>query len=1812
MTTPLVYQFDPTAVNHANLVVDEVHNVILNESKIIVLANGCFYIDGCIVKNGLTNAVLTAGTDYKFRGFDPELTAETGFEVASGIYFPAYVGSVKVTAQMVGGYQSLNSLIAKQLAEAITDLNTNLTTDWNAIANKPDTYAPAPHIQSAITDLNDLYRLRDKMDELKESIIGKRSVVNSNQQLAEKINRLLYIIGSFKNQVNEAITLANSNFAGKEDVSNKKDDLSNPLNINNNFYPTTQAVITYAEGIIATYLGIAGEPIPYARGIEFSLLDVSKQISKDGFIYGLVDDQVGLGTDNLPFTTVGIWEENGIDYPWFGGLLPGSHATLSNDGTTLTTDGTVTNLTAGGTLEVIGGYSESGNILVNETWDYLAPERNWFNIGSGSRTTKILSHLDNNYTNAVGNITNFWIDSNYNFVTGSKFGTRAAENQSAAGATSYITNNTGNPSAVAALAGINMDQSWTLDMWRKHVPPAAASVNGLFTLVYYTSDGGGFRFISLSIARDIPNNGDYNFVISFHDTAGGVDNHITIPVSSFITNAPNIANVAYTTATWYHFEMMYDDTDGKITLYINGYGVETIDVSSYFSTVIPLSGLNTVRIGASFIRNYTGWISSWAYSKTYNSIAKISYDEFRFTQGILHNTLTFTPPVIAGVPETVTGTSFELRNNLSAAAAFHPIYFRMSHLSALPDTGTNTLVGYGDYDNPPGKGLFIGFAGDGTNLYISGIRSDAGGIQTVLSTKVASATNLWKKAGLIWLDRTNGSATDCRICFGYIDDSAGQIITEYISPVVVTAKGDLEFERLAFTSDLSSLTFDYYEESKLGGSLFIFKPDYVYGTISGGVNYAGAPSSVYGTGGDIYILKFIESLMITNINGDGDNFKIVNLYADEILLDLTDNPESTLTSQNVEQALIEIEARINDVLLPDWDTPIPYSRGISFTSEENRKAIDRNGIVYKADLNDTPFTTTGSWTGVDKDFPAFLNVTGTTELSQYTTQWNSKDYTDEDLIAIADPVLMSEIAPYIPTAPSSLYNTLVLSHFNTSGYKREEYNNDTNWWSHTVGYVGLVGQNVWSDDNLLHVFGDSGVEFKSAGVSTVNLSRAIGVGGFPNLYALPQWGIDFWFNPGYWHRVQNGVFSIENGANSGIYIGFDNIGRLTIRRKFTAAYSLYDVYDLPSDGHTGIQQYESLYIAIAKTSATVITVRVISKTRDLLLSASITTLYNGAVLPDISAGTAYVGRAYVGNTYYGIYHGLVDELRVTDYANMMTGYDHPLGEDTVKTTAQAFADPFKIMRLNFGKTVGNIPLTTLNKFIDIGYKVTNSNVPATIGDEIFIRMIGDGANIDISTKLYDISGNTTTTFGSTNDWTSLVNLFKDINTYYEPILFFDRYNNAAGDFPLKLQFFDSSGNVESGLNYSSGNITGIKANYIDQNSTIQFFIRTNISDLIADLWNGLPLDTLEKGFLLPSVPNVVIPGFPTSYYTYLPYEITLGADFSKFVSTGANAAEIVFNNEGTSTSGNNVDMVLRDLLSRTDALAYKYRVLGVPKRQCMVSGPIDANGNASFLSQQSASEVRTNTTTITNKPLVFTFGAGWDNRGPVDYLIEFTTYNSEYLAWTGLSTGLNVVNYLYVELDIITGDLTTGFTTTQPSYSLITPAGSAGLCWYPTDHRGPMQVWDGTAWQYKTRLFVGVTIGNGTNAVPFSSPYLGKFYWKDVATINTTTTNDFTKSVNDYIYCGRQNKCTKLLLEVQTASAPWVVGDIIDLANSEYYRDIGNSSGTDEVFTTYNTASGIVISRYNSGNASAIEFARTNTSSQTIIGYLIAMIERDF
>lgn len=154
----------------------------------------------------------------------------------------------------------------------------------------------------------------------------------------------------------------------------------------------------------------------------------------------------------------------------------------------------------------------------------------------------------------------------------------------------------------------------------------------------------------------------------------------------------------------------------------------------------------------------------------------------------------------------------------------------------------------------------------------------------------------------------------------------------------------------------------------------------------------------------------------------------------------------------------------------------------------------------------------------------------------------------------------------------------------------------------------------------------------------------------------------------------------------------------------------------------------------------------------------------------------------------------------------------------------------------------------------------------------------------------------------------------------------------------------------------------------------------------------------------------------------------------------------------------------------------------VTVRQTVLTGSVDSNGVANFLSAGSGLSVNLAATTV---PLNVAFASGFNSNGNADYVANISADVSG--AWSSLTPSTTL--YLYADLNTGTGAITYGFTALAPTYGYgIAISTANGQHTYRIDS-GLMYVGNGATSTIVTRVFLGecVTgVGSVTSIITYA------------------------------------------------------------------------------------------------------------------------------
>lgn len=182
------YPLDPTGTNANNLVQGEVHSLSARPIRILAPNYGAFFTDSVVVRDNVTNAILTKGTQYECVQLHQVASLKFGKNICTLIMIkdPDVNSAVKVRYQVVGGEYSDNSANIITMYEAV--VNDNRTVDWLDVSDKPLQYPPTLHNQ-LLSSVYGFEPLVDAIDRLRQALILTN--VPAFEELIDWINGLI-------------------------------------------------------------------------------------------------------------------------------------------------------------------------------------------------------------------------------------------------------------------------------------------------------------------------------------------------------------------------------------------------------------------------------------------------------------------------------------------------------------------------------------------------------------------------------------------------------------------------------------------------------------------------------------------------------------------------------------------------------------------------------------------------------------------------------------------------------------------------------------------------------------------------------------------------------------------------------------------------------------------------------------------------------------------------------------------------------------------------------------------------------------------------------------------------------------------------------------------------------------------------------------------------------------------------------------------------------------------------------------------------------------------------------------------------------------------------------------------------------------------------------------------------------------------------------------------------------------------------------------------------------------------------------------
>lgn len=212
----------------------------------------------------------------------------------------------------------------------------------------------------------------------------------------------------------------------------------------------------------------------------------------------------------------------------------------------------------------------------------------------------------------------------------------------------------------------------------------------------------------------------------------------------------------------------------------------------------------------------------------------------------------------------------------------------------------------------------------------------------------------------------------------------------------------------------------------------------------------------------------------------------------------------------------------------------------------------------------------------------------------------------------------------------------------------------------------------------------------------------------------------------------------------------------------------------------------------------------------------------------------------------------------------------------------------------------------------------------------------------------------------------------------------------------------------------------------------------------------------------------------------------------------------------------------------------KRRKVSVPVRQTVLSAKTnDGTADPSFLLQGSGLGVNILGGAI---PVVVAFAAGFDSEGAVDYV--GTVAKDINNTWSNLMP--STTNYLYIERNFVTGELSYGYTNTAPVYGVTAPVSPTVGTHFFNISTMVMSVFNGSAWDQKHRVFVGEALTSASSVSNIVTYALQGKYESDF--FSTGSSALVTKNHN----IGTINTESRILIQLTTAIAGYASGAILE------------------------------------------------------------------
>lgn len=146
MSNPLVLDYDPTGSSPANRISGELHLLSTSTGRAVALNYGGFYTNSLVIRDPVTNTLLTPLVDYVVAGPYDNITAQTGLEAACVISITRadWKKEWEFSYSAVGGDYSTNvEAVRDVIAVNQTELN---AVRWGDVINKPVGFETGVHL----------------------------------------------------------------------------------------------------------------------------------------------------------------------------------------------------------------------------------------------------------------------------------------------------------------------------------------------------------------------------------------------------------------------------------------------------------------------------------------------------------------------------------------------------------------------------------------------------------------------------------------------------------------------------------------------------------------------------------------------------------------------------------------------------------------------------------------------------------------------------------------------------------------------------------------------------------------------------------------------------------------------------------------------------------------------------------------------------------------------------------------------------------------------------------------------------------------------------------------------------------------------------------------------------------------------------------------------------------------------------------------------------------------------------------------------------------------------------------------------------------------------------------------------------------------------------------------------------------------------------------------------------------------------------------------------------------------------------------